>query len=118
MGRSGKLKPSILRLYQSLILQGPKCLSRSKEYQQLNNLASIFAMKKLHKELDNLEKHRAEDLAEDLFKAAIDGPTRDQILQSGVDVSSEIIFEPCVLTTTSDWQNHQQGLLYSECSGP
>ncbi|KAH8429650.1 uncharacterized protein LDX57_007322 [Aspergillus melleus] len=86
---------------------GPTCLSRSKEFQQLNNLASIHAMRKLHS--DTLDKYLPE--AQKWAEALLDHLCKPPVLKSimGDRISGKlgniVNKECCILNTLAPNSN-------------
>lgn len=79
--------------------QKEKCLSQSKEYNQLNKIACVHAMKKKFSFL-KMEPSAAGDLAQRFYKAVSAEPKMNQILEES-DVSRPLISRQSMHTNTS-----------------
>ncbi|KAK2605937.1 hypothetical protein QQS21_003663 [Conoideocrella luteorostrata] len=60
---------------------GKKCLSNTKEFNQLNRISSIRAMKQLYKKYLDQDAGTSRDLAQKLYKVVSSKPKMDQILE-------------------------------------
>ncbi|KAJ3529746.1 hypothetical protein NM208_g9620 [Fusarium decemcellulare] len=79
---------------------GKKCLSNAKEFNQLNRIASIRAMKQLYKNYLDQDIDTSQELAQKLYKVVSSKPKMDQILEEDDGSRGDNINRICAIMYT------------------